>query len=252
MPAVAQRGTVRESAMEVDSGRKIPCCTGDSNLRQYYTGLWKLTLGEKSLAAQGTQICVSVTPGFSVGHSANWAIPTPSHFERLFYVCLLFVSSFICSHSFLGGFSRLCSLIIFFVLLQVCVWSIDSHGEKPSDYTMTSVMPSGFLVAGCGTDCSVGVYYYGCMTLSGRDFTWWYMQLTHTIHWPCYIVWFCHSIRQHSCLLRPLRPVESQWEWVKKSLGLWMCQQINNQFWMPCQPWQLHQGKSVDVLQVVV
>ena len=26
--------TVRESALKVDSRRKIPCCTGDSNLRQ--------------------------------------------------------------------------------------------------------------------------------------------------------------------------------------------------------------------------
>ena len=38
MHAIAHGGcteTVRESALEVDSGRKIPCCTGDSNPREY-------------------------------------------------------------------------------------------------------------------------------------------------------------------------------------------------------------------------
>ena len=32
--------TVRESALDVDSGRKIPCLTGDSNTRQYYAWLF--------------------------------------------------------------------------------------------------------------------------------------------------------------------------------------------------------------------
>ena len=32
---------------------------------------WKLTLGEKSLAAAGTRTRISVAPGFSVGRSAN-------------------------------------------------------------------------------------------------------------------------------------------------------------------------------------
>ena len=35
--AIAQRGVhtrIRESALKVDLGRKIPCCTGESNLRQ--------------------------------------------------------------------------------------------------------------------------------------------------------------------------------------------------------------------------
>ena len=212
----------------------------------------KLILGEKSLATQGTQTCVSITPGFSVRRSTSWAIPTPSHFERLI-LCLSLVCEFLFLESFIFRWVQQAVFSYYFLCFasSVCLEYWFTWG-KPSDYTMTSVMPSGFLAAGCGTDCSVGVYYYGCMTLSGHDFTWWYMQLTHTVHWPCYTVWFCHSIRQHSCLLRPLRPVESQWGWVKISLGVWMCRQINNQFWMPCQPWRLHQGKSVDVLQVVV
>ena len=32
-------------------------------------------LGEKSLATPGTRTRVSIAPGFSVGHSTNWAIP---------------------------------------------------------------------------------------------------------------------------------------------------------------------------------
>ena len=39
---------------------------------------WKATLGEKSLAAPGARTHVSVAPGFSVGCSTNWAVPTPS------------------------------------------------------------------------------------------------------------------------------------------------------------------------------
>ena len=41
MHAIAHGGcmdTVKESAMEVDTGRKIPCHTGDSNPRQYCAG----------------------------------------------------------------------------------------------------------------------------------------------------------------------------------------------------------------------
>ena len=39
MYAIARGGctdTVRESALKADSGRKIPCCTGDSNPRWYF------------------------------------------------------------------------------------------------------------------------------------------------------------------------------------------------------------------------
>ena len=39
---------------------------------------WKLTLGEKSLAAPWTRTRISTAPGFSVGHSTNWAMPAPS------------------------------------------------------------------------------------------------------------------------------------------------------------------------------
>ena len=41
MHAIAHEGcadTVRESALNVDSGRKIPCRTGESNLRQWRAG----------------------------------------------------------------------------------------------------------------------------------------------------------------------------------------------------------------------
>ena len=47
MHAIAHAGctqTVRESAPEVDSGRKIPCRTGDSNPRQYCAELFSRTL----------------------------------------------------------------------------------------------------------------------------------------------------------------------------------------------------------------
>ena len=47
MHAIAHGGctdTVRESALKVDSGRKIPCRTGDSNPRQYCAWLFSQTL----------------------------------------------------------------------------------------------------------------------------------------------------------------------------------------------------------------
>ena len=43
MYAIAHGGcttTTRESALKVDSKRKIPCCTGESNLHQYCAGLF--------------------------------------------------------------------------------------------------------------------------------------------------------------------------------------------------------------------
>ena len=40
--------TVREPALEVDSGRKIPCRTGDSNPRQYCAWLFSRTLYQMS------------------------------------------------------------------------------------------------------------------------------------------------------------------------------------------------------------
>ena len=41
--------TVRESALEVDSGRKIPCRIWDSNPRQYCTQLFSRMLYQLSL-----------------------------------------------------------------------------------------------------------------------------------------------------------------------------------------------------------
>ena len=51
MHATARGGctdTVRESALEADSGRKIPCVTGDSNPRQYCALLFSRTLYQQS------------------------------------------------------------------------------------------------------------------------------------------------------------------------------------------------------------
>ena len=36
--------TIRESALKVDSGRKIPCCTGESNLHQWRADLMRYQL----------------------------------------------------------------------------------------------------------------------------------------------------------------------------------------------------------------
>ena len=49
--------TVRESALEVDSGRKIPCRTGDSNRLQYCALLFSWTLYNWAILAPG---CVSL------------------------------------------------------------------------------------------------------------------------------------------------------------------------------------------------
>ena len=51
MHVTAHRGctdTVTESALEADSGRKIPCRTGDSNPRQYCAWLFTRTLYQLS------------------------------------------------------------------------------------------------------------------------------------------------------------------------------------------------------------
>ena len=42
------RNFVRQSTLKVDSGREIPCCTGDSNPRQYCTWLFSQTLYQLS------------------------------------------------------------------------------------------------------------------------------------------------------------------------------------------------------------
>ena len=170
---------------EVDFGRKIPCHTGDSNLHQYYTRLFSRTLCQLSYPHPFTL----------------WAL----------ILCLSLVCEFLFLQSFIFRWVQqaLFSYHLLCFASSVCLqYWFTWKKSKPSDYSMTSVMLSGFLVAGCATDCSVGVYYYGCMTLSGCDFTWWYMQIIHTIHWSCYIVWFCHSIRQH----RPSQAPQACWK----------------------------------------
>ena len=49
--------TVRVSALKIDSGRKIPCCTGESNLRQRRAGP---TLYQLSYIPQKTSTAVSI------------------------------------------------------------------------------------------------------------------------------------------------------------------------------------------------
>ena len=56
MHAIAHGGctdTVRESAPEADSGRKIPCRTWDSNPQQYYAWLFSQTLYQQSYPGLG-------------------------------------------------------------------------------------------------------------------------------------------------------------------------------------------------------
>ena len=51
MHVIAHRGcmdTIRESALETDSGRKIPCCTRDVNLCQYCTWIFSWMLYQLS------------------------------------------------------------------------------------------------------------------------------------------------------------------------------------------------------------
>ena len=58
MHVIAQGGcvnTIRESALTVDSGRKIPCCTGELGLCQYCAWLFSLTLCQLSYPAS---VCV--------------------------------------------------------------------------------------------------------------------------------------------------------------------------------------------------
>ena len=50
---------------------------------------WKFTPGEKSLAAPGTRTRVSIAPGFSFGHSTNWAILPIMY--RFFSRCFVFI-----------------------------------------------------------------------------------------------------------------------------------------------------------------
>ena len=47
MHAIGQRycmNTISESALKADLGRKIPCCTKEMNLHQYYPWLFRPTL----------------------------------------------------------------------------------------------------------------------------------------------------------------------------------------------------------------
>ena len=49
--------TIRESALKVNSGRKLPCHTGDSNQHQYYTWLFSWMLYQ--LSYSGTSLSMS-------------------------------------------------------------------------------------------------------------------------------------------------------------------------------------------------
>ena len=63
MNAIAHRGctdTVRESALKADSGRKIPCRTGDSNPQQYCAWLFSPTVYQVSLLLHSLKYQLSV------------------------------------------------------------------------------------------------------------------------------------------------------------------------------------------------
>ena len=71
--------TVKESALNVDSGRKIPCCTGESNLPQWCASLtWALPT-ELHLCLQGT-IQVNYR-GFCI---ELWVLPPIDTFPLIF------------------------------------------------------------------------------------------------------------------------------------------------------------------------
>ena len=63
--------TVRESALEADSGRKIPCCTGDLNLCQYCAWLFSWTLYHLNCSHPSIVCCSWI-------RYITWAVPTPS------------------------------------------------------------------------------------------------------------------------------------------------------------------------------
>ena len=73
MHAIAHRGctdTVRESALKVDSGRKIPCRTRESNLRRQRAGLMLYHLSYIPTSAHyycNDQVEVSVNPIVIIG-----------------------------------------------------------------------------------------------------------------------------------------------------------------------------------------
>ena len=60
---------------------------------------WTLTLGEKSLAASRTQICIGIMPSFSVGRSTNWAISASEIAASETQVCISIMPGFSVGHS---------------------------------------------------------------------------------------------------------------------------------------------------------
>ena len=60
---------------------------------------WTLTLGEKSLAASRTQICISIMPSFSVGCSTNWAILASEIAASETQVCISILPGFLVGRS---------------------------------------------------------------------------------------------------------------------------------------------------------
>ena len=65
MHATAHKGLwthVRESALKVDSGRKIPCCTAESNLHQQHDGpmLWPTELNPHLCISSNLSVIISM------------------------------------------------------------------------------------------------------------------------------------------------------------------------------------------------
>ena len=63
--------TITESALKADSGRKIPCRTGESNLYQCYTWLFSLLLYQLNYPTHcyHTQPIATTEPPFYTAHT---------------------------------------------------------------------------------------------------------------------------------------------------------------------------------------
>ena len=75
MHAIAHGGcmdTVRESALEADSGREIPCCTVDSNLHQYYAWFFSRTLYQSELSQSQSWSCSANSYAAKYFAASDW------------------------------------------------------------------------------------------------------------------------------------------------------------------------------------
>ena len=91
MDAIVHGGVrthVRESAPKVDSGRKIPCRTGESNLRQRRAGPMLYQLSYIPIPAYISTLCYIPIPSYI---STLCYIPIPSYISTLCYIPVPFL-----------------------------------------------------------------------------------------------------------------------------------------------------------------